>query len=107
MLVHQFKIFIHLDTSQQKTKTSSAGLLVNCMIEDNHSNIWLATENTGLLRFNREKENFDYCIAEEKNGEGIQYNYKIFSLVQDKEQNIWIGTDKGINIFNPDRKSVV
>ena len=89
---------------QQNTKASPAGLLVNCMIEDNHSNIWLATENAGLLRYNRGEDNFDYCIAEEKNNESIQYNYKIFSLLQDKEQNIWIGTDKGINIFNPYRQ---
>lgn len=93
-----------IKSAQQHTKATSAGLLVNCMLEDNHSTIWLATENAGLLRFDREKDNFDYCTADEKNSEGIQYNYKIFSLFQDKEQNIWVGTDKGINIFNPYRQ---
>ncbi len=88
-------------SAEQKTTSTSAGLLINSMIEDNHSNIWLATENAGLLRLNREEDKFDYCIAEEKNSEGVQYNYKIFNLLQDKEQNIWIGTDKGISIFNP------
>ncbi|GAB2823106.1 ligand-binding sensor domain-containing protein [Ferruginibacter profundus] len=91
-------------STEQKAKASPAGLLVNCMIEDNHGNIWLGTENAGLLRYNREEDNFDYCLAEEKTNHGIQYNYKIFSLLQDKEQNIWIGTDRGISIFNPYRQ---
>jgi ligand-binding sensor domain-containing protein/putative methionine-R-sulfoxide reductase with GAF domain/anti-sigma regulatory factor (Ser/Thr protein kinase) len=82
-------------------KTSSAGLLVNCMMEDNHHTIWVGTENVGLLKFNSEKDNFDYCIAQEKNSKGLQYTYKIFNLFQDKEQNIWIATDRGISIFNP------
>ena len=90
-----------IKSAQQHSKASSAGLLVNCMIEDNHGTIWLATENAGLLRYNRDADNFDYCIAEEKNNLGIQYNYKIFNLLQDKEQNVWIGTDRGISIFNP------
>ncbi|MEO5890421.1 MAG: two-component regulator propeller domain-containing protein [Ferruginibacter sp.] len=78
--------------------------LVNCILEDDHHTIWVGTEHTGLLRYNPVKDNFDYCIAQEKNREGIRYDYKIFSLFQDKEQNIWVGTDKGINIFNPYRQ---
>jgi ligand-binding sensor domain-containing protein len=89
---------------QQGKEASPAGLLINCMLEDNHNNIWLATENAGLLRYNREKDNFDYCIVHEKNSESIQYNYKTFTIFQDKEENIWVGTDKGISIFNPYRQ---
>lgn len=81
-----------------------ASPLINCMLEDDHHNIWIGTENAGLLRYNKEKENFDYIIARDKNRQSIQYNYKIFSLFQDKEQNIWIGTDRGISIFNPYRQ---
>jgi len=82
-------------------KIKPEGLLVNCMIEDNDHAIWAGTENAGLLRYDPVKDNFDYCIAAKKNSEGIQYNYKIFSLYQDREKNIWAGTDKGISIFNP------
>ncbi len=86
---------------QEGKKVTPAGLLINAVFEDNHNNIWVATENTGLLRYNTEKDNFDYCIVEEKNSESIQYNYIILNIFQDREENIWIGTDKGINIFNP------
>ncbi|MGZ8559349.1 MAG: two-component regulator propeller domain-containing protein, partial [Chitinophagaceae bacterium] len=79
-------------------------LLINCMMEDDNHTIWVGTENAGLLRYNTEKDNLDYCIAAEKKKESIRYDYKIFSLFQDKEQNIWVGTDKGISIFNPYRQ---
>jgi len=85
-------------------KESSAIPLINCMLEDDNHTLWLGTENAGLLRYNREQDNFDYCISREKNSESIRYNYKIFNLFQDKERNIWVGTDRGISIFNPYRQ---
>ena len=93
-----------IKTKEEGRKASDAGLLINCIMEDDNHTIWIGTENAGLLRYDREKDNFDYCIVQEKNSESIRYNYKIFSLFQDKEQNIWIGTDKGISIFNPYRQ---
>src|SRR5258708_3830480 len=84
-------------------KASSAGLLINCMLEDNDHTLWIATENAGLLRYNSGNDSFDYCTARGKKDENIRYDYKLLSLFQDKEQNIWVGTDKGISIFNPYR----
>jgi ligand-binding sensor domain-containing protein len=85
-------------------KENTARPLVNCILEDDHHVIWIGTEQAGLLRYNREKDNFDYCITQKNNNEGIRYDYRIFGLFQDQEQNIWIGTDKGISIFNPYRQ---
>jgi ligand-binding sensor domain-containing protein/putative methionine-R-sulfoxide reductase with GAF domain len=90
--------------AKEEGRKISAGPLINCMLEDDNHTIWIGTENAGLLRYNDGKDNFDYCITQEKNSESILYNYKIFSLFQDKEQNIWVGTDKGISIFNPYRQ---
>ena len=78
--------------------------LINCMLEDDNHTIWVGTEHAGLLRYNREKDDFDYCITQKKSSESIRYDYKIFDLFQDKEQNIWTSTDKGISIFNPYRQ---
>jgi ligand-binding sensor domain-containing protein/putative methionine-R-sulfoxide reductase with GAF domain len=90
-----------IKTNEDGSTASADGLLINCMLEDDNHTIWVGTEGAGLLRYNPEKDKFDYCIAKGKNIESIWYDYKIFSLFQDKEQNIWIGTDKGISIFNP------
>ncbi len=89
---------------EQGSKVSTAGLVISCMLEDDNHTIWIGTENAGLLRYNPEKDNFDYCIAKENKSNGIRYNYKIIGLFQDKEQNIWVATDNGINIFNPYRQ---
>lgn len=93
-----------IKTKEDGGKASAAGLLVNCILEDDNHVVWIGTENAGLLRYSAAKDNFDYCIAQEKNGESIRYIYKILTLFQDKEQNIWIGTDRGISIFNPYRQ---
>ena len=98
------KVSIYLLSTLNKTivnTTSSPPILINCMIEDNHHTIWVATENAGLLRYNYEKDKFDYCLAQQNKKGSIQYSYKIFSIFQDKEENIWVGTDKGVSIFNP------
>ncbi len=78
--------------------------LINSMLEDDHHTIWIGTEYAGLLRYNAAKDDFDYCIAGEKDSEGIRYRHKIYSLLQDREQNIWVGTDQGISVFNPYRQ---
>ncbi len=77
-------------------------LLVHTIYEDAQSNIWIGTQNAGLLRYNRETGNFD-AVGTELDRYGIQYNYSILCIYQDREQNIWLGTDKGISIFNPYR----
>jgi ligand-binding sensor domain-containing protein len=87
--------------SQGDKKKSSGTSVVYCIYEDNRSNIWVGTENAGLLKYNVKEDKFDYIIKHDGNEQGIQYNYNIFCIFQDKEENIWIGTDKGISIFNP------
>jgi len=89
---------------EEANNNATAGLLIDCMIEDDEGVIWVGTEGAGLLRYNIEKDCFDYCIAQKKNNNGIEYSFKIFSLFQDREQNIWVGTDKGTSIFNPYRQ---
>jgi ligand-binding sensor domain-containing protein/putative methionine-R-sulfoxide reductase with GAF domain len=76
-------------------------VIVKCFFEDNHGTLWIGTANGGLLWYNRETDSFDYLLNEEANENGLHYNYEIVSVFQDKEENIWLSTDRGINIFNP------
>jgi ligand-binding sensor domain-containing protein len=85
-------------------KKEDRTLLINAMYEDSHGNIWIATENAGLLLYHEETDDFEDINVDEKNIQGIQYNFKIYCIIQDKEENIWLGTDKGISIFNPYRQ---
>lgn len=74
---------------------------VNFMFEDNHHVIWIGTLKAGLLRYNADKDNFDYSLINESNPAGNLREYNIYSLYQDREENIWISTDNGICMFNP------
>ena len=95
-----------IQVREKAGRRDEASPLIDCMLEDDHHTIWIGTENAGLLRYDAAKDQFDYCIAREDDPESIRYNYKIFSHFQDKEHNIWVGTDKGISIFNPYRQSI-
>jgi ligand-binding sensor domain-containing protein len=79
-------------------------LIVKCFFEDNHHTVWIGTANGGLLQYSRAKDLFTSSNNEEKNKQGLHYNYEITCIFQDKEENIWLGTDIGINIFNPYRQ---
>lgn len=86
------------------TKKSDITLLINTIFEDNHGNIWITTENAGLLLYHHETDSFEEIIVDDKNIRSIDYNFKIYSITQDREDNIWLGTDKGISMFNPYRQ---
>ncbi|RYY17767.1 MAG: hypothetical protein EOO04_24965, partial [Chitinophagaceae bacterium] len=80
---------------------SQEDFAVTCVIEDNHGVVWIGTENAGLLRFDPQADRFDVINHSQKNSPGINYTYGINFLYQDREENIWIGTDKGASIFSP------
>jgi ligand-binding sensor domain-containing protein/putative methionine-R-sulfoxide reductase with GAF domain len=79
--------------------------MVTCFFEDNHQNVWIGTVNGGLLKYNRGSDSFDYTLNEDRDKQGLQYNYEITCIFQDRQDNIWLGTDKGISIFNPYQQS--
>jgi ligand-binding sensor domain-containing protein/serine phosphatase RsbU (regulator of sigma subunit) len=72
-----------------------------CMIEDNKGDIWIGTDR-GLLRF---QKNFKQITTYNKiyrdktiAGMGI-----VYSLACDKDNKIWIGTENGLNCYDPDK----
>ena len=88
---------------QRETREKDITLLVNVIYEDHQKNIWIGTDNTGLLLYDRPNDDFKFITADEKIGYGLNYNFSISSIFQDRDDNLWIGTDRGINIFNPYR----
>jgi ligand-binding sensor domain-containing protein len=86
---------------QGELESPTVPLQVNAIFEDDHHTIWLATSNAGLLRYDRVADRFMAFITDNTNSRSVQYNYEIFCVAQDKDENIWLGTDKGISFFNP------
>ncbi|MFT3933111.1 MAG: histidine kinase [Chitinophagaceae bacterium] len=74
---------------------------VSSVMEDNHGVVWLATAFAGLLKYDPLQDKFQYITATPGNNLSLQYNQQINTLFQDRDENIWLGTDKGISIFSP------
>lgn len=89
---------------QKGIKNTDLSLFVNDIFEDDHGNVWIGTNNAGLLEYDRKIDGFKEILVQENNSLALQYNYEVNCIFQDKEENIWIGTDKGISIFNPYRQ---
>jgi len=97
------KTFSVNNVIRQQDHSRSASGWFGDILEDDHRNLWLATAYAGLLRFNYDTEQFSYIKSLPGNSYSLQYNIECAALFQDREQNIWIGTDKGLSFFNPYR----
>lgn len=73
--------------------------VVRSIMKDYSGTVWIGTQN-GLIRQNKIKNTYDAFYSGEKYN-SLNGDY-ISALFQDKEKNIWIGTDYGIQrIENP------
>jgi ligand-binding sensor domain-containing protein len=104
ILTRQLRTYSVADFIQAAERKKTSTGAVNTILEDDHGAVWLATTNAGLLEYNPQNDHFASIVYQQGNIAGLEYNYEINSLFQDKEQNIWVGTDKGISIFNPYRQ---
>ncbi|MFN8254474.1 MAG: two-component regulator propeller domain-containing protein [Bacteroidales bacterium] len=67
----------------------------NSIIEDKKGNFWFTSNMQGLIKF--DGRYFTYYTDEQ----GLTSNHVIFNnLIEDRDGNIWVGTDKGINCFD-------
>lgn len=86
---------------KDKEKKASANSVINDIFDDGNGTIWFGGENMGLLRYEKNKHSFSDIKLENNSEFGLHYDSRIFSIFKDREENIWIDTDMGMNIFNP------
>ena len=86
---------------QNEKKKASEYSAITDMYDDGNGTVWFGGENVGLLQFDKERDSFLPITRENNSGFGLQYDEKIFSIFKDREGNIWVDTDIGMNIFNP------
>lgn len=66
------------------------------LYEDDNHHLWIGTYNGGLDRFDREKNIFYHY---KKGANALSSNY-ISSFTADKQGNLWVGTDAGIDVLS-------
>jgi len=69
-------------------------------LQDSYGNIWLGTPTGGLNLFNPKTEQFLYFQNNPENQYSIS-NDIILSLYEDRQNNLWIGTNGGLNKLIP------
>lgn len=73
---------------------SSGGTEVQSMLADSRGNLWIGTAKRGIYKYTLESGKLKQFDTEE----GLNY-FSVKSIIEDREDNIWIGTDLGLNLF--------
>lgn len=89
----------------------TGGLKVRAMMEDSRRNLWVATEDGGLTRFSKSthpSQSFDFGspirFLHREGDQNTILNNRVASLAEDKYGKIWIGTNSGVSVFDPQKK---
>lgn len=69
--------------------------------EDSRQRLWFGTEGAGLCLYREESD--DFINYAEKDG---LPNNVIYGIVDDKEGNLWLSSNKGLTCFSPDSLNV-
>ncbi|KAB2879971.1 hypothetical protein F9K33_07325 [bacterium] len=69
---------------------------ITAICEDTLSNLWVATINKGLNRFDRKTGVFTHFLADTSQPDHISHN-SVNALYADQNGNIWVGTQNGLN----------
>ncbi len=100
------KIYSRFDSTDNVFKQITRAGLVSQFIEDKKGNIWYATAENGIGRFDAWANTSTYFSHDPNDPETISDN-TVFSIFEDKSGLIWAGTWKsGINIFNPKNQNM-
>ena len=98
---YKFKVFKH----NPKESSSLPVNRVKLIYEDSSEILWIGTEGGGLVRFNREKENFTPCRYKNDSDPNPSRDIDIIMTIhEDRNRVLWIGTfGGGLLRFDPER----
>lgn len=95
ILVGYQNSLVQIDRVNKKHKFWSIGLPVRCILEDRNKNLWLGTDDGGLLLFDRTKGTYRRFTT----AEGLPNN-SILRMLEDEKNNLWLSTFNGLCKFN-------
>lgn len=74
---------------------------------DTKSNVWIATKQAGIWRYNSQTGIFDVNIMAHNHDDlGLHYNYESNCFLSDRDGHLWVGTDAGVNIVSLHNQSL-
>jgi len=95
-----FQLYSFKDTLAHPNQNSITAILM-----DNHGFLWVGSTD-GLMKVRFENGHMQYQLFQSQPGKtnGLSSSY-ITSIAMDAQQNIWIGTDNGINLYHNNDQS--
>lgn len=86
---------IYFNTIPPHIQPNNPAIKVNCIIKDNHNNLWIGTHGGGLYVFDTTSRTYIKHY-----GSNSISNEWVCSLFMDKMGRIWVGTYKGYSIID-------
>ncbi|SEI74009.1 Signal transduction histidine kinase [Dyadobacter koreensis] len=99
LLTPDRKHFIHYQRDVRNKKSLSHDKIQSILEADN-GNLWLGTVGGGLNYFDRKNQTFTSFTEKD----GLASNV-VFAIRKDKDNDLWLSTNKGLSQFNPDKKT--
>ena len=75
-----------------------------CIWEDTYSRLWIGTEGDGLVLYDRSLDRFEHFVYHDSSNNCISNN-QVNTITSDSSGIMWIGTNLGVNRFDPATKS--
>ncbi len=94
------KFNLYRNQSPNDPDFSSNG--ITAILEGQDGLIWLGTWGAGLLLYDRTRNAVVRCFKENQNERSRISDNIISSITRDSEGTIWVGTEKGVNIYRED-----
>lgn len=74
---------------------------ITALFEDKQGNIWIGSMMGGLYKYDKNKNTFRQYHYDPEDPQSIS-NDNIWSIIQDASGLLWVGTENGLNRFNPE-----
>lgn len=95
---------ILLDSTFAPARDNREQLHISQIIEGTNGDIWMAGKHT-LISFTNAGKSFYQHLQTAPGGYGLE-GEEVYHLLEDREQNIWLGTDNGLFLTRPAKSGV-
>lgn len=72
---------------------------IKCIFQDSRQRVWIGSWGGGLIRYY--PKNKAFVSYNEKDG---LPNSVVYGILEDNQQQLWLSTNKGLSVFNPQTK---
>ncbi|MEL7339128.1 MAG: two-component regulator propeller domain-containing protein [Bacteroidota bacterium] len=91
-----------IQEGQNRLKSSQ----INCLFQDHKNRIWVGTNFSGFYLYDRENDQFIQFQQEPRDSVSLISN-NVFSIGEDADHLLWIGTDIGLSCFHPETRKFI